>query len=187
MQQRDDFRVNYAARARGIAIGVLAALLCAACGSQDAGAPIAVKQIKSEQVPEDPTAKMARAVTVGKSNTPVNLKYEILNKPIVDTPVEIELAVIPTFGADSMTLEFAGSEGLTLSADSAPQIQVVKAAQVERVKFSVQAKQATVFYVTVTATIYTAGSGSARTFAVPIIMSTPTPEPVAVPPAVKKS
>jgi predicted small lipoprotein YifL len=187
MQQRDQYRVGTAVCVRSATISLVAIFSLAGCGSKDAEAPVAVKQLKHEQEPDDPTAKMARAVTIGKSNVPVNLKYEILNKPIVGTPVEIELALIPTFGADSMTIGLAGSEGLTVSTDAAPTIDVVKAAQVERIKFSVQAQEAAVYYVTVTATLYTAGTSSARAFAVPIIMSAPVvaTEPAAPAPAKK--
>jgi hypothetical protein len=190
MQLRNEYRVGNVTRVRSGAIILLAALV-SACGSSDEVAPVEVKQVKREQVqaPQDPTAKMARAVTVGKSNVPVNLKYEILNKPVTGSPVEIELAVIPTFGADSLTLTFVGSTGLTLSADAAPPIEVVKAAQVERVKLAVQATEESVYYVTVTATVYTAGSSSVRNFAIPVIMSAPVAasESAAPAPAVKKS
>jgi hypothetical protein len=173
MQLCDEFQNGTATCLRAIVISFVAAMAVAGCGSADEPVTVAVKPIKREQAPEDPTAKMARAVTIGKSNVAVNLKYDILNKPIVGAPVEIELAVIPTFGADSIDITFVGSDGLTVSADSAPSIDQVKAAQVERVKLSVQAAQATVYYVTVTATVYTAGTSSVRNFAIPIIMSAP--------------
>jgi len=80
-----------------------------------------------------------------------------------------------------MSITYVGSTGLTLSADSAPAIDVVKAGKIENLKLVVQANQESVFYVTVTATIYTAGTSVVRNFAIPLIMSTPTAaaEPVA--------
>jgi hypothetical protein len=157
---------------RGVLVGSLAVLALSACGSSDeqqVAAP--VKAVKHEQTPDDPTAKMARAVPIGGATAPVNIKYEILNKPIVGSPIEIDLAVIPTQVADSMTITYAGSSGLTLSADAAPPINVVKTGQPERLKISAQAQHETVFYVTVTATVYVAGTSSARVFAIPIIVS----------------
>jgi hypothetical protein len=99
--------------------------------------------------------------------------------------VEIELAVMPSQSGDSMTVAFVGSAGLTLSADAAPPMNAVKAGQIERVKFSAQAQQATVFYVTVTATVNSAGTSSVRSFAIPLIMSAPAAiaEPAAAPAA----
>ena len=174
MQRSDRSRMSCLIGVRGVLVGSLAVLALSACGSSEepqVAAP--VKPVKREQTPDDPTAKMARAVPVGGATAPVNVKYEILNKPIVGTPIEIDLAVIPSQGADSMTVTYAGSAGLTLSTEAAQPIDVVKSGQVERFKLSAQAQQETVFYVTVTATVYIAGTSSARAFAIPIIVSAP--------------
>jgi hypothetical protein len=155
-------------------IGLFAIWALTACGSSDETQKTGpVAPVAREQAPEDPTAKMARAVPIGGATAPVNVKYEILNKPMTGSPVEIELAVIPTQGADSMTVTLAGSSGLTLSMDAAPSIDTVEANKIEHVKFSAQAREATVFYVTVTTTVYSAGTSSARNFAIPIIMTAP--------------
>ena len=176
---------------------VVGSLLCmavlAACGSdsEDVTAVPQVKKADAVQAPVDPTAKMARAVNVGKSTVPIELKYEIASKPIVDQPIEIELAIVPKQGADSMTIGFAASGGLTLSAESAPSIDVVKSGQPHTVKLSAMTDKPEMFYVTVTATLYSAGSSSARTFAIPLIVSQPTPPAAAdaekTPAAPKKS
>jgi hypothetical protein len=161
------------------ALAILVTALASACGSGEE--PVtAVPQVKKPDaapVPVDPTAKMARAVTVGKSAVPLDLKYEIAAKPIVSQPVEMDLAFVPTRGADSMAMTFAPSPGLTLSADSAPNLEVVKAGQAHHVKLTAMADKPEVFYVTVTATLYTAGTSSVRTFAIPLIVSEPAPPP----------
>jgi hypothetical protein len=189
MQSSARYRRNVLIGVRNALFGLLVPLLLAACGSNEepkVAAP--TPQVKRQQAPEDPTAKMARAVTVGGATAPVNLRYEIVTKPVVGAPVEIELFVIPTQGADSMTVSFVGSSGLTVSAEAVPQIDVVKSGQAETVKFSVQAQQETVYYVTVTATMYSAGVSTARNFAIPIIMSAPgsAVEPAAPAPAAAK-
>jgi hypothetical protein len=184
MKQREQFSVSKSTGLRSACVGALA-LLLSACGSDEPQVAASVAPVKRAQVPDDPTAKMARAVTVNGATVPVNLKYEILTKPVVGMPVEIELAVMPSQSGDSMTVAFVGSAGLTLSADAAPPMNAVKAGQIERVKFSAQAQQATVFYVTVTATVNSAGTSSVRSFAIPLIMSAPAAiaEPAAAPAA----
>jgi hypothetical protein len=169
---------------------LLAVLALSACGSkEEPQTAIPLHPVKREQTPEDPTANMARAVAIGGATAPVNIKYEILNKPIVGSPIEIDLAVIPTQGADSMTVSYTGSSGLTLSTDAAQTIDAVKSGQAERLKLSARAQQDSVFYVTVTATVYVAGTSSARVFAIPIIVSAPGVAAEQTPPAVatKKS
>ena len=158
--------------------GLFCAMVCAslltACGSEgEQAAPTPQVKKLETPIPVDPTAKMARAVTVGKSNVPVELKYEIAGKPIVGQPVEMEFAFVPKQGADSMGMAFVPSAGLTLSADGVPNLEVVKPGQPHHVKISAMADKADVFYVTVTATLYVAGTSSIRTFAIPLILSDP--------------
>lgn len=190
MQRSDRSRLVCLVGVRGVLIGSLAGLALSACGSkEEPQVAVPIKSVKREQAPEDPTATMARAVPIGGATAPVNIKYEILNKPVVGSPIEIDLAVIPTQVADSITVTYAGSSGLTLSADAAPPIGVVKTGQAERLKISAQAQQDTVFYVTVTATVYIAGTTSVRAFAIPLIVSKPgsTAEPTPPAPATKKT
>jgi hypothetical protein len=152
---------------------MLTVALLAACGG-DAPQTTAVQPtvpVKRAATPEDPTAKMARAVTLGKSNVPVELKYEILSKPLVGMPVDLELAVIATQVADSITIAYTGTTGLTLSTDSAPTVDRVKAGHVEKLKLTVQAAAEAVHYVTVTVTLYVAGTTETRMFAVPLIFN----------------
>jgi len=190
MQQQKRRRVIWFVRAGQLLVGVAAATLLFACGADDKPqATASAPPVKHDKAPVDPTATMAHAVTMGSSSVPVDLKYEILSKPLVGSPIEIELAVVPKVGADSMSVAYVASPGLTLSTDSAPAIEAVKAGKIERVKFSAVAHEATVFYVTVTATIYTAGSSSARNFAIPIIVSATAQAeaPAAAPHPAKKS
>jgi hypothetical protein len=181
-------------RSSGLRTGaiVLLAALVGACGSggEEAAAPAPAPQVRKPDAapaPVDPTAKMARAVTIGKSTVPLDLKYEIAAKPIVSQPMEMDLAFVPTRGADSMSMAFAPSTGLTLSADSAPTLEAVKAGQAHHVKLTAMADKPDVFYVTVTATLYSAGVSSIRTFAIPLIVSEPAPPAVEAGAEPKKS
>jgi hypothetical protein len=72
---------------------------------------------------------------------------------------------------------------LTLSTDAAQTFDAVKSGQAERLKLSAQAQQDSVFYVTVTAMVYVAGTSSARVFAIPIIVSAPEAPTEQAPPA----
>jgi len=167
------------------ALAFAGVLAFAACGdSVDESDTPAVRK-PTAATPVDPTAKMARAVTVGKSNVPIELKYEIAAKPMKGRPIDIELALTSSQGADSMSVTFAPSAGLTLSADSIPNIEVVKTATPYKAQFTATADRVDVFFVTVIATLYTAGTSSTRTFALPLILSDPN-EPAPTPAAAAK-
>jgi len=172
MQSQDHRPTANRARVR-LLVG-LAMLALTACGGDADVAKLPVPQVKKPDAatPADPTAKFARAVAA-KSSGLVDLRYDIAAKPLVNTPIDIELAFVPNEGADSMAVTFVPSEGLTLSAESAPNLEVVKVGTAHRVTVSAMASTPDVFYVTVTATMYTAGTSTARTFTIPLIVSDP--------------
>lgn len=155
------------------AIACVSLSACGDSGDDKASQSITPIQVKKESAPADPTARMARAVPIGGATAPVNLKYDVLSKPIVGTPVEIELAVMPTQHADSMSVSMAGSPGLTLSLENVPSGGVVKSGHIEKVRFTALADKEAVYYVTVTATLYTAGTSEVRNFALPLIVTQP--------------
>jgi hypothetical protein len=149
------------------------------CGGSEEPQTVTPLQVKKEKAPDDPTAKMARAVPIGGATAPVNLKYDILTRPVVGTPVEIELAVLPTQHADSMSVSMTGSPGLALSMENAPAVGTVNNGHIERVRFTARADKDAVYYITVTATMYTAGSSEVRNFALPVIFAPPESSPAA--------
>ncbi len=164
----------------------MATLTFAACGDSKVESEAPVVRKPTAAVPVDPTAKMARAVTVGKSNVQIELKYDIAAKPMAGRPVQIELALVPAQGADSMSVTLAPSPGLTLSADALPDVEPVKAATPYSGQLTAKADKAEVFFITITTTLYTAGTSSVRTFAIPLILSDPN-APAAAPAAAKKT
>jgi hypothetical protein len=128
----------------------------------------------------DPTATMARAVATSKPDAPIDLKYDILAKPLVGEAVEIELALIPTATGDKMSAAIEASPGLTLSGELAPTFDTAKPGQAVNTRFTVKADKEDVFYVTVAVTMEAAGVPSTRTYAIPVLMSMPpAPEPAA--------
>ena len=53
----------------------------------------------------------------------VDLKYDVLAKPDVGQPFEIELAFLPRLAADSLEVEVTGIPGLTLVSGGAAQVR----------------------------------------------------------------
>src|SRR5690349_10310430 len=104
---------------------LMAILAVAGCGpseeeklaAADAAAKAAYNAKKAAAAAKaaDPTATMARAVATSKPDAPIDLKYDILAKPIIGEPIEIELALIPTATGDAMSVAIGASAGLTVS------------------------------------------------------------------------
>jgi hypothetical protein len=104
-------------------------LLCAAAasgchkdqGTETAGqpAPAAPKApVVARKGPSvaELTAGMVEAAAQGKSQVPVALKFELVKRPKVGEPLDINLALIPQVDASPVTIKVNGSDGLTVAA-----------------------------------------------------------------------
>jgi len=164
------------ANSRVVAIVALAGLL-AACGrgEQDetaatnapaeAGAPAGAAPAPAES-PED--KRMANAVVTGKTSAPVDLKYDVLAKPAVGQPFEIELVFLPRMPADSLEVEVTGIPGLTVVSGGAVRFEGVAAGERYAAKVLARADASGIYYVNVVARLTTQIQSEARTFSIPI-------------------
>ncbi len=59
---------------------------------------------------------MVEAASQGKSQAPVMLKFDLLQRPTVGQPLEIALALLPQIPAAAATIEVAASDGLQVAA-----------------------------------------------------------------------
>jgi hypothetical protein len=160
---------------KNVLLGVLAIALTA-CSSEpepDAAAVTSVSQPAKVARPEDPTARMARAVGTGKPGAAVEIKYEFLARPAVGKPVELELALIPNAGVNSLEIVITGMDGVTLAGDLTASFTDVKMGQPYKHKLSLLAEREGAFYLTVAATTQIGGASMGRTFSIPFIVGTP--------------
>ena len=164
-----------------LALAALSAIL-AACGGGDqkaaatppAATPPAGEAADAAPPPtESPDDKrMANAVATGKTSAPVDLKFDILAKPDVGAPFEIELALLPRLAADTLSVEVTGIPGLTVVSGGALQFDKVLAGDRHVAKVLVQAEQPGIYYVNVVARMITQVQTEARTFSVPVVVGT---------------
>jgi len=125
--------------------------------------------------PESPDDKRkANAVATGKVAAPVDLKYDVLAKPDVGQPFEIELALLPRLAADALEVEVTGIPGLTVVSGGASRFEGVTAGERYVAKVLVQADSQGILYVNVVARMITQVQTEARTFSVPVVVGTVT-------------
>jgi hypothetical protein len=102
-----------------------AAAIVAACNkdSSSAPAPHAVSQIKprAATAPQpgataaQQTAGMVQAASEGKSQVPVELKYDITQRPKVGQPLDINLALIAQIPATPATIQVTGADDVSVA------------------------------------------------------------------------
>ena len=159
-----------------VSVGSLAML--AACGADPesevaADADAAPKSAPVAKASEGPTAKMARAVGDGKPGAAVDIRYEIVEKPEVGKPTQVELAFIPSAGVDSLAATITGMEGITIAGDLKVSFDKVEPGTPYEHSFSLLPDRTGVYYITVAATTTLGGSSIGRTFSIPFVVGTP--------------
>lgn len=183
----DTMRIGAASR---LAVIVALAAALAACGrgaeepaaATDAAAAagtVAGNAATPAEAPDDP--RMANAVSSGKTSAPVDLKYDILAKPAVGEPFEIELALVPRLAADSLEVEITGIPGLTVVNGGAARFEGVVAGERYAAKVLARADASGIYYANVVAKLVTQVQTEARTFSIPIAVGVVQPAEKPVP------
>lgn len=161
-----------------VAIATLAALLAACSRGDDqqaastatpaaTGAATDAAATPAES-PDD--KRMANAVATGKVGAAVDLKYDVLAKPDVGQPFEVELVLLPRLAADALEIEVTGIPGLTVVSGGATRFEGVVAGERYAAKVLVQADAAGIYYANVVAKMITQVQTEARTFSVPVVV-----------------
>ena len=76
-------------------------------------APVAVKKGPNSA---ELTAGMVEAASPGKSQSPAQLKFDLVERPKVGQPLDINLALITHVDAGAASIQVTGGDGLTLPA-----------------------------------------------------------------------
>ena len=130
-------------------------------------APQAANRVKT---PDELTAGMVEAVTVGKSAVPIAIKFDLASRPTLGQPLEIALAVMPQF-AGSVSLQVTGSNGLQVAPGSATiDIPAIDPSQAFRIKVTATPTADGVQLLGVSASVTHDSTTDTRSFAIPIIV-----------------
>jgi hypothetical protein len=112
--------------------------------------------------------RMATAVVTSKTAAPVDLRYDVLARPEVAVPFEIQLVFRPRAAADALEIEVTGVTGLVIENGSTMKFENVEAGGSYAGKVTVRADDAGLFYVGIAAKLVTAVQTDKRTFSVPV-------------------
>jgi hypothetical protein len=155
------------------------AALIGAC-HRDSGTPpptaaptphIRVPVVKKGPTAAELTAGMVEAASQGKSGLAVQLKFELLRRPTVGQPLEINVAVMPQIDADPAELQVTGGDDLTVAPGAAHfDLAAVEAGQVYRQSFTVTPGAEGVLLLSLTVSLKHDDTAETRGFAIPLIV-----------------
>jgi hypothetical protein len=117
------------------------------------------------------TKGMVEAASQGKSQLPVQLKFDLSQRPTVGQTLDINIAVMPQIDASGADIEVAGGEGLTV-APGANQLELaaVAAGEVYRQSIKVSPTAAGVLLLNLTVSLKHDEMIESRAFSIPLIV-----------------
>jgi hypothetical protein len=116
------------------------------------------------------TANMVEASAQGKSQLPVQLKFEFSQRPKVGQALAINFALIPQIDASPAIIKVNGGEGLTMGADAAEfDIPAAAAGEIYRQTVNVTPAAEGVLILGVTVSLKHDEVTDLRNFSVPLI------------------
>jgi hypothetical protein len=163
-------------------LAFVAAVLLAACHGEPKQAPAVtaapaavapvVKRAPTGPTPEELTAGMVEAVTIGKSTAAVAVKFDLPQRPSVGKRFDVVIAVLPQTAASSAMVQVAGSEGLQLAPNFAPiEIPSLDPTQVYRLTIPVTPTADGVHLLGLSVSLKQDDMAESRSFSVPIIVA----------------
>jgi glucose/arabinose dehydrogenase len=168
--------VGSAANARlGVCVAMLALAACGANKQQTAAIQAAEKNAAAaKQHPTtaaDQTATMVQAPTSGKATAPMQLKFEITDRPVAGQTIDMDLALMVTAPAQSVTLHLADSAGIVYADSKDRPLGAVVPDTVYRQDLKLSASAEGVYFVGITAIMSRDTLIETRNFSIPVIVS----------------
>lgn len=161
------------------AAAILAAISLAGC-SQDSSTPVASTTtthararapVKKGPSVEELTAGMALAPTVGKSSLPLDVKFELDERPKIGQALEINLALVPQVAGGPATVQVTDSAGIdAVQGDSEFDVPEVESGEVYRHTLHMTPTADGVLLVNLTVTLKHDEVTDSKAFSVPVIV-----------------
>ena len=189
----DDVRTTDFRRWAGTAATTLLviALVTACGGGRDEQAAAA----KGEKAKADKTATAARpanadekherlatAVVDSKTTAPIDMQYDLLAKPELGQPFEVEMTFSARLPADKLEVEITEAPGLTIVGEKTAAFAPVERGQSYASKVLVKGDNPGLYYLGVIARMSTKVQTETRAFAIPVVIGDPPSAQKANPP-----
>ena len=130
--------------------------------------PMAVKKGPSAA---EQTRGMVEAASQGKSQLPVQLKFELAQRPSVGQPLDISVAVLPDIEASGADIVVTGGEGLSVAPGGSQfELGAVEVGGVYRQGIKVSPAAAGVLLLNLTVSLKHDEMTESRVFSIPLIV-----------------
>ncbi len=165
------------------AAALLAGALVTACGGgkdeQAAAARDETAKVDTTAAAAPPAnvdekhARLAAAVVDSKTTAPVDMQYDLLAKPELGQPFEVEMTFSARLPADKLEVEITEAPGLTIVGEKTAAFAPVERGQSYTGKVLVKGDNPGLYYIGVIARMSTKVQTETRAFAIPVVIGDP--------------
>jgi len=119
---------------------LMSGVLLAACGPSDQEKAAAEQQAKAKKIvkkvqPTDPLAGMSAAVTGSKGTLPVDVRFELLDRPEPNHPVTVRMVFAPTIDLITVRAVVKPMAGVQVAGDTQVKFDEPKNGEIKEYKF----------------------------------------------------
>jgi len=130
--------------------------------------PVAVKKGPSAA---ELTADMVEAASQGKSQLPVQLKFDLKQRPMLGQALDIDIAVMPQIDASPANIQVSGGDGLTVAPGTGQiDLPAIEAGQVYRQSVKVTPTADGLLLLSLTVSLKHDETTESRAFSIPLIV-----------------
>jgi hypothetical protein len=163
-------------------LGMLVCVVAQSACHGDAGTPPtpsaapapqakAAPPVKKGPSAADLTAGMVEAASQGKSTLPVELKFDLPEKPQIGKPLQVDIAVMPQIPAAPAAIQVTGADGLEVAPEASRiEIPSVEVGEVYRQSLKVTPTADGVLFLDLTVSLNHDEMTESRVFAIPLIV-----------------
>lgn len=135
-----------------------------AAAQQQAKIRKVVKQVK----PADPLAGLNTAITGASGDVPVDVRFELLDRPVPNKPVEVRLVFVPQIDLYGLKAVIKPQSGVQVADDAQVKFDKPKKGELQEYKFSAIPSASGIFLVNVNVTVTRDTGDTPFEFSLPI-------------------
>jgi len=126
------------------------------------------KKVVKKVQPADPLAGMSYAVTGTKGTLPLEVRFELLDRPEPTKPATVHLAFIPTMDLAGLRVAIKAMPGLHVGDDAQVKFEAIKNGEVKEYKFIATPATSGILLANVEATVTRDTGDTSFTFSLPV-------------------
>lgn len=126
------------------------------------------RRARQQTQPEDPLARMVRAVTPSKGELPIDVRFELQQRPEPGKPVDIKLALVPSTDLAALQAVVKSAAGLQIADNTQIKFDTLKSGEMKDYTFAATPSGTGIFIASVDVTVTRETGDNTYTYSIPV-------------------